>query len=247
MTNRTPEMPARPHCVEFRAYPPDLIVSHVEREARVGAVDRSRLEADLLDALYDSGLAQDGSEQMAWFAEAMALQPAPGKLALGFRAMASAPKPLDPAVCTEGLHPMLSAAISQGLPARRPEPGSTRSILNMLVWDDLSDVERKVIRSIARKLEILALQRAPRHRPRMHSINALLNRLAEIFIAHSGFPYHADELPASAGSAFVQFAAAAIGGFYAGRHHMSPDQIARRVQDNRTKGADRKNRRKKPG
>ena len=242
-------MPNRRHCIEFRAYPSDQldrIVSHVESEAKGGAVDRSRLEEDLLDALYESGLAHDGSEQMAWFAEAMALQPAPRELALGFRAMASAPNPLDPAVCTEGLRPMLSAAIGQRFPARRPKPGSTRSILSMLVWDDLSDVERKAIRSIARKLEVLALQQAPRHRPRMHTINRLLDRLAEIFIAHSGFPYHADELPASEGSAFVQFAAAAVEGFYAGRHHMSPDKIARRVQDNRTKGADRKNRRKKP-
>ena len=186
-------------------------------EAKGGAVDRSRLEEDLLDALYESGLAHDGSEQMAWFAEAMALQPAPRELALGFRAMASAPNPLDPAVCTEGLRPMLSAAIGQRFPARRPKPGSTRSILSMLVWDDLSDVERKAIRSIARKLEVLALQQAPRHRPRMHTINRLLDRLAEIFIAHSGFPYHADELPASEGSAFVQFAAAAVEGFYAGQ------------------------------
>ena len=43
--------------------------------------------------------------------------------------------------------------------------------------------ERKTIRSIARKLEVLALQQAPRHRPRMHTINRLLDRLAEISIA----------------------------------------------------------------
>ena len=42
------------------------------------------------------------------------------------------------------------------------------------------NVERKEIRSIARKLEVLALQQAPRHRPRMHTINRLLDRLAEI-------------------------------------------------------------------
>jgi hypothetical protein len=80
----------------------------------------------------------------------------------------------------------------------------------------------------------------------MHTINRLLERLAEIYIAHSGFPYHADALPASARSAFVQFAAAAVAGFYAGRHYMAADQIARRVQDNRTKDAVRKNRRKEP-
>jgi hypothetical protein len=229
-------VPKENRCIEFLTYPQDQLDQVellVKGEARGVVADRGKLEEDLLGALYNAGVAHDGSDQMAWFMEFMAARPTPQQLALGFRAMASARNPLDPSVCTSALQPLLGAAIGHRFPTWRSKRGDTKSILARIVWDELSEVDQVTIRSIVRDLERNLMNQAPRHRLPNQTVNTLLDRLAAVFIEHTGFPYGQDQLSASQNSAFVQFVAAAVKGFDVGKHHMSADKIARRLRANR--------------
>ena len=169
------------------------------------------LEAELLSVIHGSGLAHDGSEASGYWHEFRSAAPSHKQLAAGFKAMAQAPDPLAPSICTPDLWPELNARIRTRWAARWKREGRTSEpSLRTVRWDTLSDAERGDIRAIAERLARYHQQFVRRGRPRKRDLDDVMRELADIFLRHTCSPSYWGELPYAEESWFIQFAVLAL-------------------------------------
>ena len=172
---------------------------------------RDELESELLSLIHGLGLAHDGSETSGYWHEFRSAAPSHKKLAAGFRAMADAPNPLDPSVCTGDLEPELNALIrTRWAPRWKREGPTSEPSLRSLNWDTLSEAERADVRAMADHLAQYHQQFVRRGRPRKGDLDAAMIDLDDIFLSYTRSPIPRHEVPYADESLFIQLAVLAL-------------------------------------
>lgn len=221
---------------KLKGYKPEQpieLASILERASGGRRIDPDLLETELLTILFDAGAAQDDSdehddserhedgetpnesgvsgeiERRRIWREATAELPTGSQLALGFKKMATAARPLDPYACTRELRPALNGMIYNRWSARwRKEGRSAPASLGEVDWDALTAAEQAEIREMARELARLCKPGA--HRPHKADLHTLLGLLADVFVQHTGFKFYSHHLPHAVDSLFVRFVSTAL-------------------------------------
>ena len=179
-----------------------------------GEVDPDGLQEKLLEILYATGTAHDGSQRALLIHEAIGAVWARENLAPAFRRVARARNPLHPSVLHPKLRLQLERRVQNRWGLRWRLRGRGRPSLDQLVWTELSAEEQHELREMAVGLAITCQSLYPGHRPRNHRIETLLVLLAELFAEFIGYQAHPDTLPHSAEGYFIQFGSRALAPFF---------------------------------
>ncbi|MBA3325082.1 MAG: hypothetical protein H0T41_07425 [Rhodobacteraceae bacterium] len=183
---------------------------------------------------YATGVAHDGGDLVVLWHEAADPGLDHKALALGYRRMAEAPDPLDPAVCTAELRLGLNRQLHLHWSSRwRREGRGEKASLAAVDWAALSAGEQEEIRGMARHLATWHGSHVRRGAPHKNVLDTLLEQLALIYAQHSGLKEGHHDLPYAPASRFLQFASLALAPFFAASE-VSAVALARRLHRART-------------
>lgn len=205
------------------SYPDDLLDRIVEvlRRATVNdehrgdglrKISRGELEAELLTVLHATGLALDGTAESVIWKELEEGSPTEKQLSDAYWAMAEAPNPLDPSVCTSELRSGMNAQLRvRGLSSWRDCDGPTLPTVQTLDWNALPDTDKEEIRAMARhRADYHHRHRVKPQRPRDAALDTAMYELAEIFLRHTGKSGIFEDVPHAIESRFIKFAVLAL-------------------------------------
>jgi hypothetical protein len=198
----------------FRTYEPaqiERIMAILDRASGGRQIDREEVEQSLLEIIYATGLASDGTERSRLWQEFSSEEQSRKDERDAFRRLSGADDPIELARRDQRLGSLLRTSIGlHRRGGRWREAGLSLSSLLTSDWNSLSAAEQAEFRKALEDAASYYAQLVKRGREQKTKLDTALLCLADLYLSWTGQTIARHDVPYSIESRFIQFAVTAL-------------------------------------